>query len=50
MVAKGVILIWTDNLFTSTYSLFYARSLGVGMAGTCRTTKTRRENKAGEAA
>jgi hypothetical protein len=33
------------GLFTSTYSLSYARSLGVGMAGTCRTTKTRREKR-----
>ena len=38
-------VIWTDNLFTSTYALSYARALGIGMAGTCRTTSTRREEE-----
>ena len=35
--------IWLDNLFTSVKLLQELRRLGIGGAGTVRTTKTKRE-------
>jgi hypothetical protein len=41
---KGYV-IWLDNLFVSSRLLSYLRWLGIGCAGTCRTTKTKREKQ-----
>ena len=37
--------VWLDNLFTSARLLKRLRDLGIGGAGTVRTTKTKREEK-----
>ena len=37
--------VWLDNLFTSARLLEVLRELGIGGAGTVRTTKTKREEK-----
>ena len=37
--------VWLDNLFTSARLLKRLRDLGIGGAGTVRTTKTQREEK-----
>ena len=39
----GKHVIWLDNLFTSVKLLTRLRELGIGGAGTVRTTKTKRE-------
>ena len=39
----GKHVVWLDNLFTSVKLLTRLRELGIGGAGTVRTTKTKRE-------
>ena len=43
----GKHVIWLDNLFTSVKLLIRLRKLGIGGAGTVRTTRTERERKGG---
>ena len=43
----GKHVVWLDNLFTSVKLLTRLRGLGIGGAGTVRTTKTEREIKGG---
>jgi Transposase IS4 len=40
--------VWLDNLFTSVKLCTRLRDLGIGCAGTVRTTKTQREEQGGE--
>ena len=41
----GKHIVWLDNLFTSVKLLTRLRGLGIGGAGTVRTTKTKREEQ-----
>ena len=41
----GKHIVWLDNLFTSVKLLTRLRGLGIGAAGTVRTTKTKREEQ-----